>query len=76
MDNKEKVIKMAFWKTIDRAYCYNCAYFRTDVMLGDRPLGFVGSCKHPRINKFKTDADDYCPRHSWAKWTADPDPEG
>ena len=67
---------MEFWKTTDRAYCYNCVYFHSGIERGGVPIGFIGVCLCPKNAKYQTEADDFCPRHLWAKWTADPDPEG
>lgn len=58
-----------FWETTERAYCYNCRYFMSDVMAGDGKVKtYIGYCAHPDRRK-RTEADDCCPGHIWADWT-------
>lgn len=57
-----------FWETTERAYCYNCQYFRTDVMQGDKPMEFVGTCNNRKQSRSRTEADDMCPLYKCAQW--------
>lgn len=61
---------MEFWETIDRAYCYNCTFYRTDITKGEQPVGYFGTCRCPDRDKYQTEADDACPFHKYAAWAA------